>query len=196
MKSLWDTSYKLCRRLFRWLSNTHSQGLGTLLIGIAAVFALRQGSSLLDRVLQIQEQAKDIRQAVSELKTQTARISDAIDLLGSQIKSLRATQEIAASPALKSSSASKAELAQAIRSIPSAPSKDQAAVYLPDRKREATIESLYRANTTQERQIILQNSLEFRGQRRLQTEDGVDLTTEDGKQIITEPASQSKDRTH
>lgn len=41
------------KRAWIWLCGSHPQGLGTLLIGLAALIALYQGSSLLDQVLKI-----------------------------------------------------------------------------------------------------------------------------------------------
>lgn len=184
LKHLW----KFFKSIPCWIKSQEPQGIGTLLVGIAALWALKDGSSILDRILKIQEQATEISGAVSELKLQSAKISSAVEMMEAQLKALRASQEVASSAVLKSSGSSKEQISEALASIPSAPSEHRPTVYLPIKKRNATVELLYRARTPEQRQMILQDSLEYKGPQALATEGGDALTTEQGEKLIYEDA--------
>ncbi len=51
---------KIIERLHKWLSGTGPPGLGTLLIGVAALIALWGTNSVLDKILEVQKQAQDM----------------------------------------------------------------------------------------------------------------------------------------
>ena len=149
-------------RLWQWVFGPHPQGVGTLLLGIAALSALWQTSSLLDRVLQIQKQAEQIDAAVTELKTQSHQISSAIDLLGSQLKELKENQAVESSPALQAPSPTREQIKEAIKTIPQMPSTNRSTIYLPSDKIDSTVDMIYEAKTPAARAAILQNSLEYK----------------------------------
>ena len=174
------------KRIWSCLTGPHPQGFGTLLIGVAALVALLQGTSLLDRVLQIQEQAKQIASAVTELKKQSQQISSALDLLGTQLKELKATQTVASSPALNETNSTKEQIGQAVRqSFSEKPTAGQSSIYLPESKLDQTIDKLYQAKSPSERTVILQNSLEYQPGTLL-NENGQPLKTEQGDPLKLE----------
>jgi len=178
-------SLNLIKRGWVWLWGSHPQGVGTLLIGIAAIWALVDGADLLKQVLKIQDQAKQIESAVDELKTQSLQIASAIDLLGSQLKELKATQAIDSSPALQTPSPTREQIKEAIKNFPTKPSQKRSTIYLPSDKIDATVEMIYKEKTPAARAAVLQNSLEYKAGT-LMNENGDGLTTEDGMGIEIE----------
>lgn len=173
-------------RVWYWLCGSNPQGVGTLLVGIAALVALYQTSTVLDRVLQVQEQAKEIGVAVIELKTQSQQIASAIDLLGAQLKELKATQTVDSSPALQSPSPTKEQIKDAIRVLPTVPSTKRSTIYLPADKIDETVELIYNQKTPAARAAALRNSLEYKASGSLLNENGDRITTEDGLRIDLE----------
>ena len=127
-----------------WIVGVNPQGLGTLLVGIAALIALCQTSSLLDRVLEVQEQAKKIYGVVS--------------LLNEQLRRIEATQAVASVPALSEPNPTREQIIEAIKNIPNQ-SVGRPLIYLPSDKRNETIEKIFNAKNVQERTMILKNSL-------------------------------------
>jgi hypothetical protein len=138
------------KNIWLWLSrnaeiiNHLFQGIGTLLIGIAALFALWQTSAVLENVLKIQTQAEDIRGAVV--------------MLNDQIKEQKAEKIITGSRVFQyPHSATKEEIEKALREgINNQPG---GGVFLPPQNIERTAEKIYNANTESERIRILKNSL-------------------------------------
>lgn len=179
-----DENYLM--RLWHWICGSNPQGVGTLLVGVAAVIALLQTSSILDKVLQIQKQAEQIGTAVIELKTQSQQISSAIDLLGSQLKELKATQAVDSSPALQTPNPTREQIKEAIKNIPTKPSTKRSTIYLPSDRIDGTVEMIYKAKTPAARAAVLQNSLEYKASGFLVNENGDHLTTEDGEKIEIE----------
>ncbi len=179
-----DENYLM--RLWHWICGSNPQGVGTLLVGVAAVIALLQTSSILDKVLQIQKQAEQIGTAVTELKTQSQKISSAIDLLGSQLKELKAAQAVDSSPALQTPNPTREQIKEAIKNIPTKPSSKRSTIYLPSDKIDGTVEMIYKAKTPAARAAVLQNSLEYKASGFLVNENGDHLTTEDGEKIEIE----------
>lgn len=179
-------------RIWDWLCGSNPQGVGTLLVGIAALIALYQTSSVLDRILQVQEQAKEIGSAVKELKIQSQQIASAIDLLGSQLKELKATQTVNSSPALQNPSPTKEQIKEAIKSLSTEPSTKRSTIYLPPDKIDETVEMIYKERTPEERAAVLQNSLEYKASGALVNESGNRLTTEEGMGLGIEQKSPPK----
>lgn len=62
-------------------------GVGAICVGIAAIWALWGKDSILENILKIQNQAKEIKDGVSELKKGNQKIDTAINQLGDLIKS-------------------------------------------------------------------------------------------------------------
>lgn len=172
-------------RIWCWICGSNPQGIGTLLVGIAALIALCQTSSVLQRVLQIQKQSEQIGTAVTELKAQSQQISSAIDLLGAQLKELKATQAVDSSPALQTPSPTREQIKDAIKNFPTKPSPKRSMIYLPSDKIDATVEMIYKEKTPAARAAVLQNSLEYKAGSLL-NENGDRLTTEDGVGIEIE----------
>ncbi|MGZ3795807.1 MAG: hypothetical protein ACXVB1_05565 [Pseudobdellovibrionaceae bacterium] len=174
------------KRGWLWLWGSHPQGIGTLLIGVAAIWALIDGADLLKQVLKIQDQAKQIETAVGELKSQSQQIASAIDLLGSQLKELKASQAVDSSPALKSANPTKEQIKEAIRNFPANPSTKRSTIYLPTDKIDETVELIYKEKNPAARAAVLRNSLEYKSSGFLTNENGSRLTTEDGMGIDLE----------
>lgn len=166
-----------------WLCGTNPQGIGTLLVGIAAIWALSQGAALLKEILQIQEQAKQIGEAVIELKNQSKQISSAIDMMASQLKELKATEAVDSSPVLKAPNSTKEQIKEAIKHIPIKPHGTKATIFLPTDRIDGTVDLLFKAKTSGERKVILENSLEYRGSSILVNENGEGILTEDGNRL-------------
>ena len=145
------------QRFWCWICGSNPQGIGTLLVGIAALIALCQTSSVLDRVLQIQKQSEQIGTAVTELKTQSQQIASAIDLLGAQLKELKATQAVDSSPALQTPSPTREQIKEAIKNFPTKPSPNRSTIYLPSDKIDANVEMIYKEKTPSARAAVLQN---------------------------------------
>lgn len=178
-------------RLWHWICGSNPQGIGTLLVGIAAIFALLQTSSILDKILEVQKQAKQIEDAVTQLKSQGQQISSAIDLLGTQLKELKAAQTIDSSPALQNPNPTVEQIKDAIKNIPTKPSTKRSTIFLPSSKIDGTVEMIHKAKTPAARAAILQNSLEYQPSgflvdEFLADENDDNLTTEDGAKIIIE----------
>lgn len=144
-----------------WFFRPDPQGLGTLLIGVAALWALFQTSGVLSEIFKIQQQADGITGAVSELKAQANKLQEAVDLLRTQMKESLATRTVEESPALKQENPSEEQIEGALRHIPTKPTQGQATIYIPTSKRPELIENLKRVQTKGERLMILQNSLEY-----------------------------------
>lgn len=174
------------KKFWCWICGSNPQGIGTLLVGIAALVALCQTSTVLEKILLIQKQADQIGSAVTELKDQSKQIASAIDLLGSQLKEMKAAQAIEASPALQSTNPTKEQIKEAIKNIPTKPSGKRSSIYLPTDKVESTVELIYKEKTPSARAAILQNSLEYKASGHLLDENGDNLTTEDGDKLNLE----------
>lgn len=172
-------------RSWNWIFGSNPQGIGTLLVGIAAIWALMDGAELLKQVLKIQDQARQIETAVGELKSHSLQIASAIDLLGSQLKELKASQTVDSSPALQTLSPTREQIKEAIKNIPTKPSSKRSTIYLPSDKIDATVEMIYKEKTPAARAAVLQNSLEYKAGSLLK-ENGDRLTTEDGMGIELE----------
>jgi hypothetical protein len=99
---------------------------------------------LLDRVLEVQEQAKKIYGVVS--------------LLNEQLKRIEATQAVASVPALSEPNPTREQIIEAIKNIPNQ-SVGRPLIYLPSDKRDETVEKIFNAKNVQERTMILKNSL-------------------------------------
>jgi hypothetical protein len=121
-------------------------GLGTLLLGFAACIALWQTSSVVNEILKVQEQAKNIDTAIA--------------LLSDQIKSMKAEQAIASSPVLQLPNPTKEEIEKMLERLPTSPTAEPS-VYLPSERVKDTINLIYDAKTGEERKMILQKALEF-----------------------------------
>lgn len=150
-----------------------------MLIGLAALIALIQGSSLLDQVLKIQSQAQNIDTAVSQLREQSKQMTKAIDLLALQIKEMKAKSTVEMSPVLKSESPSKKQIEEAIKVIPQKPSIYRGSVFLPESRYESTVKKLYDAKSGQERAVILQNAMEYLPQQKINYPTGSSLENQE-----------------
>ena len=152
----------LVRRFLGWISGADPQGVGALLLGGAALGALCQTSSVLDKVLAIQKQSKNISDGVDVLKHQSEQISSAIALLAQQLKDGMAFRVVDSSPELKSATASKEQIEKALRrSIPDKPLIGGPSIFLPPEKLQETVELLYRSKSSVQRTSIIQNSLQY-----------------------------------
>jgi hypothetical protein len=160
------------KKMGLWFSGTNPQGLGTLLVGIAAMIALSQASSLLDRVLQIQDQAKKIDEAVSELRLKSIQMTNALNMMSNQLKELRARE---ATSALPTTNLTFDEVKKIIGTIPKKPSRQNSMIYLPSEKIDQTAENILKAKTQGQRTEILKNALKY--------ESGI-LLQENGSPII------------
>lgn len=138
---------KFLLNMVKWSVGSHPQGLGTLMIGVAALIALYQTSSILDNVLKIQDQAN--------------KISSAIDLLASQLKENKAVQTVDSSQSLKNPNSTIEDIKNAIQIIPAQPFTKGSSIYLPSEKFDKTVEMLHKAKTPERRKAILQDSLEY-----------------------------------
>ncbi len=118
-------------------------GIGTLLLGIAALVATCQTNEILSKILKIQNQAKGIEKAVKSLEY--------------EIKGLAAYRKVESS-ALKESSATLDQIRGSIIQIPS--EQQPGAVYLPKDRRERVIQEMLEAVPSQ-RGFILQQNLEY-----------------------------------
>ena len=153
---------KFFERAHKWLSGVEPQGIGTLLVGVAALVALWKTDSVMDEVLKIRSQADDIKTAVSTLQQQSNDLSTAIALLREQIKEMSTARTFESSPALKKADPSKEEIEKALEeNFPIRPMPYQPTVVLPEEKRKEVVEQLYKARTPQQRSFILKNSLEY-----------------------------------
>lgn len=149
------------KRLHKWLAGAEPQGFGTLLLGVAALFALWGTDSMFDKVLDIQSQAKDIKVAVSTLQGQSADLAHAIRLLHDQIKELTVARTFESSSALSAPNPSKEEIEKALDENLSSRPSESGSVILPADKRAAVVEQIYRAKNPRQRSVILRNSLEY-----------------------------------
>jgi hypothetical protein len=159
-------------KFLSWLISQKPQGLGSLLLGSAAFLSflwtfLWPGPSIIEQLLKIQNQAKDIKTAVKdikesvvELKRQSQRITSAIELLSTQIKELKASQVVEQSPILKQPNPTKEQIKAVLQALPNKPSDKGASIYLPKEKIDATVNSLHKAPAS-ERAKILQDSLDY-----------------------------------
>jgi hypothetical protein len=136
------------RKFREWIASTNPQGIGTLLVGIAALCALWQTNSILERVLKIQEQSENIQKAV--------------ELLTSQIKNLNVAHAISASPILKDPEATKSQIdIELNKFFMQTPAPGQSTVFLPIGKKSQTVDLLQKEKNPEQRQLILQNALEY-----------------------------------
>ncbi len=133
---------------FKWLF-----GPGPL-FSIAATVAVYQGHDLLNEILKIQEQAKEIHSGVAKLRY-------AVELLEEHIKSLKFESTAKEFPALMKDRPSKEEIAEAIRSIPQTSSGMASAIYLPANRFDATVEKIHEASSLGERKAIFKQALEY-----------------------------------
>ena len=163
-------------------------GIGNVMIGVGALVAVWKSTDLLNKVLEIRQQAAQINEAVKELNRQSSRISVAVDLLGQQMKELKAQRAVAESKALQKPNPTKEEVKEALKGIATGPSPDKSSVYISPQKFEGLVESLYRARTPSERKILLENSMEYKGQHLLQ-ESGQGIKGEGGPRIDLEKSN-------
>lgn len=120
------------------------QGIGAILVGIAALIALSQTSDVMKEVLKIQSQAKDIQVAVS--------------LLGDQIKEQKAEKVITGSNIFKlPTPATREAIEKAI--IENIPTRPEDGVFIPIQDVEHTVDRLYNASSEAERVKILSKAL-------------------------------------
>lgn len=169
-----------------WVCSSSPQGIGTLLVGVAALIALCQTNTVLDKILLVQKQADQIGIAVVELKDQSKKIASAIDLLGFQLKEMKAAQAIKSSPALQSANPTKEQIKEAIKIIPTMPSTKRSTIYLPPDRVEGTVDLIYKEKNPAARAEILQNSLEYTSSGYLLDQNDNKLVNENGGKIILE----------
>ncbi len=150
------------KNFLAWLCRIDPQGLGTLLVGIAAILAACQSSGVLDKILKIQKQARSIEAGVAELRHQSTQISNAVSLLGYQLKEIKAQKTVNASEALKKLDSSKKQIENAIRALPSRPIPGESFIYLPEKHFGATVDLIYKAETSNQRVNILQRAFNYR----------------------------------
>jgi len=136
-----------------WILGQSPAGLGTLLLGIAGFIALCQTSGILDKIMQIQGQAVEIKQGVTEIKK-------AVDILTQQLLTNHARQTVQNSP-LKNAEATKEQIQMTVDSIPSAASCG-VSIYLPRESRDQVVDKLQKSKSPDERQFVLQNSLQYK----------------------------------
>jgi len=136
-----------------WILGKSPQGLGTLLLGIAGLVTLCQTNGILDKIMQIQKQAGEIKQGVIEIKK-------AVDILTQQLIINHARQTVQSSP-LKNIDATKEQIQMTVDSIPNAASCG-VSIYLPQEYRGQVIEKLQQSKSPEERQFVLQNSLQYK----------------------------------
>jgi hypothetical protein len=156
---LWCEAHKCgmekggCRWLFGDNSHvfgTFLSGVGTLLFGFAAIWALFQTPTVLDNVLKIREQAQDIKTAVE-------RVSQAVDLLSEQMRQNRSEKIIEGLGSNPTRENYEKALKPLLPSSPQAP--DAPVIYLLKNNFDDTINKLQQTTNKQERINILQNSL-------------------------------------
>lgn len=153
---------KQCISKFKtWVFGRSPQGLGTLLLGIAGLFALYQTGGVLDKIMEIQKQAGVINQGVINIDQGIKEIKQAVDILRKQLVENHAIQ-IVQNSSLKNTDVTKEQIQKVIDSIPSAAS-DGVTIYLPQENRSQIVEKLQQAQTPEERQFILQNVLQYKG---------------------------------
>jgi len=135
------------KRFLGWVVKSEPQGLGTLLLGIAAVVASFQASSLLDRVLEIQNQAKEIKVA--------------IEILSSEVRAKVARARVEDSKALKNINATRVDIEGEIGRLPINLGRDRIGVFLPKYRINETVEKIYKSDSVEDRIQILKESLEY-----------------------------------
>ncbi len=162
-------------------------GVGTFLLGIAALIALSQTSSVLENIFKVQEQAKDI-------KTSVTLLSDAVDQLNTQImfmvdqkKESEAKNIIEDSEVFKLPDATKEQIERAITVIPSQPTGNNPEVFLPINAVEKTVNMIHGASSKAEKINILKNSLEFNPGFITDPDTGSVITNPDTGHIIIAP---------
>lgn len=128
-----------------WVLGKNPQGIGTLLLGIAGLAALCQTSGILDKIMQIQRQAGEIKQGVIEIKK-------AVDILTTQLK-INYARQIVQNSYLKNADATKEQIQMTVDSIPSAASCG-VSIYLPQEYRAQVIDKLQQSKTPDERQFV------------------------------------------
>lgn len=178
-----DSKEIKCNWLKAWILSVEPQGLGailtgigTFLIGVAALIALWQGAGLLSEVLKIQQQAEKIDVAVAELRS-------TISILATQLKEQKANQAIESDPILNKPSPSTEEIVEALRRrFPNKPMPMQSSIYLPEAQLGQAATAIQKAEGPSEKATVLKNILKY-SPKFLTTEDGNILTTEDGKPI-------------
>jgi len=134
------------------------QGIGTLLVGLAALTALMQTQSTIEHILKIQETSNQINKAVKELETQTKSMNTAINLLQTKIAELWVKEKIQ-DTSLKERESSKDQIQKMIYSIPSHPEKNSNGFYIPENKKIETINRLYENKSPKEREKILRDAI-------------------------------------
>jgi len=168
MIRLWNWCASQILKLWQWLISGHPQGIGTFLVGIAAIIALSQTSSVIKEVLLIQNQATSIESTVKELKTavttiekQSLQVGQAIEILTEQVKEIKASKIIDSSKALKSPNATREEIESAIRIFTVDKSENGSPVYLPEKAFSATVDALQSTKSIETRTAILQSALKY-----------------------------------
>ena len=168
-----------CKRLWKWFLGDLT-GIGTFLVGAAAVLALLNGGDLLKEIFKVQEQAKKIDEAV-------VKLTSVVELLSIQLKQRRADAVVDQTPELQKPDSTKEQIRDAlIRVLPWRVNGKQPMIYLPPDRVDSTVEKLIKAKTSGEKKAIIQNSMEYKASGVLQTEQGFILTTEDGKPLELE----------
>lgn len=141
------------------------QGIGALLVGIAAIIALCQTGSVLEKIFQLQKKAEEIQTAVLQLKSAETEIQvgivelkSAVALIGKLV--IQVAARLTANN-LKEPNITKDEINDVLKKIPDSPDPCQATVYLPSEKRDKVINQLQNS-LPQQREFILQNALEYK----------------------------------
>lgn len=130
---------------FKWLFSEKAHGVGSLLLGVAAVCGVITSKDLLDEILKVQDQAKNIEHAVG--------------MLGKQIIQIAANNSFEVKPELKSKTLTKQQAIKALETFPTKPRKNEPTIILENR--ESTIESLIQTPDINKRRIILEDSLQY-----------------------------------
>ena len=144
------------KRVGDWLFATHPQGLGTLLIGVAALVALYQTQGTLEKLLRIEEQTKAIQAVLLDL-------DQTIKLMQNNIKLQSSIGAIQFSEVLRKDKPTREEVEKAISSFTSNTEVNWAgahgAAYIPKKDRAETVEKLLKTTNIAERLQIIQKSL-------------------------------------
>ena len=129
-----------------WLKSlgTFLLGFGTFMIGVVSIIAVFKTGTVLDEILKIQDQAKQIKFAVNNL--------------GKIIKEQELKGAVSELPSFKKKD--KAGIKKIMKKF----SKDKSlsGVFLPLNKLDSTVDNLYQAETTEEREEILRGVLMYR----------------------------------
>lgn len=120
------------------------QGMGAVLVGVAAIIALSQTSNVLENVLKIQQQARDIQIAVQ--------------VLSEQVKQQKAEKVITGSSVFQiPQQATRQQIERAI--IETIPTRPEDGVFIPIQNVEETATEIYQATSEAERIRILSGAL-------------------------------------